>query len=155
MTERKPHGMSYENWIDKQIREAQERGEFDNLPGAGRPLPGAGTRYDDDWWVNGLLRREEMSVDAMLPESLVLRRDVERLPATVAALRSEKQVRDAVDQVNVRIREWLRMPSEPFTRVSLVDADAVVLQWREARARAQVPVPAPIQPRRRWWRKRR
>ena len=27
-----------ESWIDQQIREAQERGEFDNLPGKGRPL---------------------------------------------------------------------------------------------------------------------
>lgn len=28
----------YESWIDKQIREAQERGDFDNLRGAGQPL---------------------------------------------------------------------------------------------------------------------
>lgn len=28
----------WESWIDQQIREAQERGEFDNLPGKGRPL---------------------------------------------------------------------------------------------------------------------
>lgn len=28
----------FESWIDKQIREAQERGDFDNLRGAGQPL---------------------------------------------------------------------------------------------------------------------
>jgi hypothetical protein len=28
----------FESWIDKQIREAQERGDFDNLRGAGKPL---------------------------------------------------------------------------------------------------------------------
>ena len=28
----------WEKWIDQQIREAQERGEFDNLPGKGKPL---------------------------------------------------------------------------------------------------------------------
>ena len=28
----------WESWIDQQIREAQERGEFDNLPGKGKPL---------------------------------------------------------------------------------------------------------------------
>lgn len=28
----------YESWIDRQIRQAQERGDFDNLPGHGRPL---------------------------------------------------------------------------------------------------------------------
>jgi DnaJ family protein C protein 28 len=28
----------WESWIDQQIREAQERGEFDDLPGKGQPL---------------------------------------------------------------------------------------------------------------------
>ena len=27
-----------ESWVDQQIREAQERGEFDNLPGTGQPI---------------------------------------------------------------------------------------------------------------------
>jgi hypothetical protein len=40
MTERKPPGMRYEDWIERQIREAQERGAFDDLPGAGKPIPG-------------------------------------------------------------------------------------------------------------------
>jgi hypothetical protein len=30
--------MNWENWIDRQIRDAQERGEFDNLAGKGQPL---------------------------------------------------------------------------------------------------------------------
>lgn len=30
----------FESWIDRQIREAQERGEFDDLPGAGEPIKG-------------------------------------------------------------------------------------------------------------------
>lgn len=30
--------MNWESWIDQQIREAQERGEFDNLAGEGQPL---------------------------------------------------------------------------------------------------------------------
>jgi DnaJ family protein C protein 28 len=29
---------SWESWIDEQIRQAQERGEFDGLPGKGKPL---------------------------------------------------------------------------------------------------------------------
>ena len=39
MTEQKPPGMSWESWIEQQIREAREAGLFDNLPGAGKPLP--------------------------------------------------------------------------------------------------------------------
>ncbi|MEV4218944.1 DUF1992 domain-containing protein [Nonomuraea sp. NPDC049725] len=51
MTERKPGGMQFESWVDRQIREAQERGEFDDLPGAGKPLPGADKPYDEHWWI--------------------------------------------------------------------------------------------------------
>ncbi|MEV0587999.1 DUF1992 domain-containing protein [Nonomuraea sp. NPDC050310] len=32
--------MPFKTWIDRQIREATERGEFDNLPGTGKPIPG-------------------------------------------------------------------------------------------------------------------
>lgn len=42
MTERKPTGVSFESWIDKQVREAEMRGEFKDLPGAGKPLPDQG-----------------------------------------------------------------------------------------------------------------
>jgi DnaJ homolog subfamily C member 28 len=37
MTERKKPG-DWESWVDQQIREAQERGAFDNLPGRGQCL---------------------------------------------------------------------------------------------------------------------
>jgi len=39
MTERKPPGVSWESWFEEQIRQAQEEGAFENLPGAGKPLP--------------------------------------------------------------------------------------------------------------------
>ena len=35
---KKRPGQSWDNYIEEQIRDAQERGEFDNLPGAGKPL---------------------------------------------------------------------------------------------------------------------
>jgi hypothetical protein len=35
MTERKPPGVSFDGWVDKQIREAEQRGEFSELPGFG------------------------------------------------------------------------------------------------------------------------
>ena len=38
MTERKPQSMSFKSWIDQQIADAEKRGVFDNLPGAGKPL---------------------------------------------------------------------------------------------------------------------
>jgi hypothetical protein len=60
----------YESAIEQQIREAQERGDFDNLPGAGKPLPGAGEHYNEDWWLKEWIRRENIS--GVLPASLAL-----------------------------------------------------------------------------------
>ncbi|WP_227982545.1 DUF1992 domain-containing protein [Nocardia spumae] len=166
MTERKPAGMGFESWIDKQIREASERGEFDNLTGAGKPLPGVGEPYDENWWLRNYLRREGVGGEALLPTSLVLRRDLERLPATVADMDSEAEVRAYVTELNSRIVEWIRRPHGPQVRIAPVRADDVVSDWRAARPgrgtpqRADNPSAAATSERRRldverpvWWRR--
>ena len=66
MTQRKPPGTSWESWIDAQIRVAQEQGAFDNLPGAGKPLPDIDREYDPLWWVKQLAQREQISLAAAL-----------------------------------------------------------------------------------------
>jgi hypothetical protein len=159
MTERKPAGMTYESWLDKQIREATDRGEFDDLPGAGKPLPDAGQRYDENWWLKDYLRREGVSGDGMLPPSLLLRRDIERLPEAVRAMNSEQRVREHVSELNARIVAWMRMPRGPHVNVRPVDSDEVVAQWRARRqpaprpARAAATDPTPAAPAAtRWWR---
>lgn len=159
MTERKPPGTSWESWVDRQIREATERGAFDNLPGAGKPLPDVDGPHDEDWWVRRKLKEEGLSADVLLPPALALRKEVERLPETVAALGTEDSVRAAVRELNVRIAEYLRAPTPPWVPVRPVDADAVVTAWRAAQAAAPVtpdPPPPPASPvrRRRWWRRR-
>ena len=122
-----------ESWIDRQIREAQERGEFDNLPGAGKPIEGLHRRRHEDWWVQGLMEREKIS--APLPGSLQLRKEVEELQDTLAAERSEKVVRDIIEDLNYRIRDSHRRGIDGpkiFTRV--IDVDATVEEWRERRS---------------------
>ena len=84
MTERKPTGTSWESWIEAQIRVATEEGAFDNLPGAGKPLPNFGQEYDPLWWQKQLVRREQISI---LPPSLELLRKVETELATIEAPR--------------------------------------------------------------------
>lgn len=111
----------WESAVEKQIREAAERGEFDNLPGAGKPLPDAGQPYHENWWVRGLLRREAV------PDGPSLRAEVEALPARVARLKLESSVRDIVKDLNRRIREHAAGDVDPL------DADAVVATWRAAR----------------------
>ncbi|RRO20451.1 DUF1992 domain-containing protein [Saccharopolyspora rhizosphaerae] len=155
MSERKPPGVTFESWVERQIRTAQERGEFDDLPGAGKPLPGAGAPLDEQWWIKEQIRREGISGDALLPTSLRLRREVERLPVTVSELSTEQAVRDAAAELNRRIVDHLRFPEGPRVAVAPVDVDALVEQWRAQRATPPPLAPAPAahrpRTRRRGW----
>ena len=153
MTERKPPDLSFTSWIDRQINEAAERGAFDNLPGAGKPLP---KRTDADAaqaWLRDYLRREGVPAEELLPTPLRLRKEIERLTGTVGELRSEQEVRDVVADLNRRIIQWRRIPEGPPVYLPLVDADTLVSQWREGqRPGPPPPSPAPVPaPRSRRW----
>lgn len=124
----------FESLVDQQIRQAQERGEFDDLPGMGKPLPGRGRPDDDLWWLRGYLQREGLPTDPMLPPSLRLAKDIEALPDTVRDLATEAEVREAVRELNHRIAAHLRSPSGPPVPIRPVNADRVVAQWRIALA---------------------
>ena len=119
--------MQFENWIDRQIREAMDRGEFDNLPGAGKPLE---LDSSEDWWIKAKIKAENL--DAVLPGPLALRREVEGITDAVADCRSEAEVRERCEALNERIRDYYRRP-ETGRRiiVRLVDVDAVVAGWRQ------------------------
>jgi len=151
MTERKPPDVAFESWVEQQIREATARGEFDNLPGAGKPLPGYGGADDENWWLKNYLRKEGVSTDALLPTPLQLRKEIEQLPETVRELVAEEQVRNVVAKLNRRIMDWLRSPSGPPVQVRLVNTQSVVERWRADRARPAgaapaAPVPAGAEP---------
>lgn len=48
---------SAEHPVERAIREAMEAGEFDDLDGVGKPIPGAGVVDDDLWWVRRWVQR--------------------------------------------------------------------------------------------------
>jgi len=128
MTERKPPGVSWESWFEEQIRRAREDGAFDNLPGAGKPLPDLEGGYDPDWWVKKLVQRERVSV---LPPALELLRKVESEIKKIWALSSEADVRAQVLSLNTEIaRSNARAAEGPPMRLGLLDPDAIVAQWR-------------------------
>ena len=165
MTERKPQGMSFKSWIDQQIADAEKRGVFDNLPGAGKPLklkPQDGTGYGQAW-VRDYARREGVAPEEFLPTPLRLRREIEALTESVGEMRSEDEVREVVGDLNRQILEWRRIPLGPPIFVRLVDKDEMVSRWRAAQAakRRQPSSAPPREPaeeaapgrRRRWWRR--
>lgn len=124
----------YESWVERRIREAQERGEFDNLPGAGKPIEGLDEPHDEGWWIKGLVRREGINPSAVLPPSMALRREREDLMNTLSDVGSQRQVREILDDLNQRIRRERRRPSPGhYVHVATVDLDAVVEAWRERR----------------------
>jgi hypothetical protein len=156
LTERKPPWMRHETWIDRQIREAQERGDFDNLAGAGKPLPNLDRPFTAERWAMDWVTREGGDLRGLLPPWLALRKERTELLASLAQVPSEAMVREAVADFNRRLLDQYRRPAEgPLIAVGVLDVEETVAAWRQLR-----PVPEPVAepartPRRpRWWRVR-
>ncbi|GAA1871148.1 DUF1992 domain-containing protein [Pseudonocardia ailaonensis] len=124
--------MPWESAVEKAIREATERGEFDDLPGKGKPLP----RFEggEDWWVRRYVEREGLPADALLPVAVQLRKETERLPETVRDLPTEESVRRVVADLNARIAEHIRNPEGPRLPLRKVEPGPVIEAWRTRRA---------------------
>jgi hypothetical protein len=114
MTERKPKSMSFESWIDRQIRDADERGQA---------------------WARDYALREGVPSEEFLPTPLRLRREIERLADVVPDLRSEQEVRDAVSDINRRVLQWRKIPVGPPVHVRLVSKDEMLALWLPWRKR--------------------
>jgi len=131
MTERMPPGVSWETWIDRQVREGMERGDFDDLPGHGRPIADLDRPHDELWWVRDKLRREGVSY---LPPTLALRKDVEDAREAITTAGSEAEVRRIVEEINERIRAVNRQAtSGPPSNLMPLDIERTLEGWRAAR----------------------
>jgi hypothetical protein len=133
MTERKPPGVGFQSWVERQIQEAMERGEFDNLPGAGKPIADLDKPHDELWWVKDKLRRENLSY---LPATLALRKEAEDALAAALRARSEAQVRRILAAINRKILDGNRKAaSGPPLDLMPYDVERVVAGWRERQQR--------------------
>lgn len=82
------------------IREAQRRGEFDNLPGAGKPLPEA----DELAGVPEELRVgfRMLKNAGMLPEEMLLRKEMVTLQDLIGACKEEGERESLARQLNAK-----------------------------------------------------
>ncbi|WP_199425071.1 J-domain-containing protein [Actinotalea solisilvae] len=152
-------------WVDELVQQAIARGEFDDNPFAGKPLPGIDGRHDPDWWLKGLVERERIT--GVLPEALQLRTDDAALDDRLDRLRGEDQVRRAVEEFNGRVVAARRqLLGGPPVVTPLRDVEAEVRRWAERAEQRRADAAAAAaeadgtdrdaasagRRRRRWWR---
>jgi hypothetical protein len=119
-------------WVDLQVQRAIERGEFDNLPGMGKPIPDLDTTHDPDWWLKRFIEREH--VTGVLPEALALRVEDTKLNDVLDAEPSERRVRELLDDFNARIVSARRqLQGGPPVITPTRDVEAEVSAWRRRR----------------------
>ena len=148
-----------QTWVDLQVRQAIERGDFENLPGYGKPIEGLGAEHDPDWWLKKLVERERIAV---LPPSLQLRKEDAELDDLLDRLDVEAEVRREVEEFNQRVIAARYRPADGpplITRPRAVEESVAAWEVRRAYRRAAQRAAAAAEPpppprRRRWWRRR-
>jgi Domain of unknown function (DUF1992) len=131
VTERKPAGMGVETWIDVQIRQATERGDFANLPGLGKPLANEGQQHDEMWWLKEKMAREGLT---LAPPSLVLRKEIETALEAAEKAASETRARRLLTEINEKIAAAMRRPpAGPSIELKMIDVEEFVRDWRTRR----------------------
>lgn len=154
--------LSVENssaFVETAIQQAIRRGEFDDLPGAGKPLGGLGTHHDPDWWIRQKIEAEKLT--GLGPPALSLRVENLELDARLDLEPSEARVREILDDFNRRVIGARRqLQGGPPVVTPTRDVDAEVRAWRERRAartdtsRTADEAPRSSAPRRyRWFRR--
>ena len=127
----KPAGMSWESFAEASVRKAMEEGQFNSLPGAGKPIQNLSDPYRDDWWLAAFLKREDLSLPCA---ALDIRADVERTLARVMRMAGESSVRREITDLNACIAKANRsVTSGPSTSAAVLDVEAVIARWRVER----------------------
>jgi hypothetical protein len=123
-----------QTWVDLQIQKAMARGDFDDLPGAGKPIADLGTEHDPDWWLKRMIKREQVS--GVLPPALQLRKEDAELDARLDRHTAESEVRREVEEFNARVLKARYTPVDgPPLVTQPRDVEETVTAWRERRRR--------------------
>ena len=66
---------------EQKIQDAMQRGDFDDLPGKGKPIANLDEPWDDLWWVKRWLKRERLDKGQGLKELNQAVRDLKGGPS--------------------------------------------------------------------------
>ncbi len=116
----------FESIADRRIQAARAAGMFDNLPGAGKPIPDLDQQLPPGWWATRLVRRERSMFRAE-----ELDREVRAAKPGLWRLESEALVRAKVNELNHSIDEYNRVTT--WEKRARIDEDHVVGQWQSIR----------------------
>ncbi|GAB3605379.1 hypothetical protein GCM10027413_07880 [Conyzicola nivalis] len=120
-------------YVEITIQQAIRRGEFDNLPGAGKPIEGLTTTHDPDWWIRRKIEREKIT--GLGPPALTLRTENAELDARIDATGTEEGVRTLLDDFNKRVITARRqLQGGPPVVTPTRDIEAELEGWRGRRA---------------------
>lgn len=128
--------------VEDAIVEAQERGDFDNLRGKGKPIPQELLLSGDDAWLSG----KTLSNSGFLPAWLQLQHEidddlaecrrlverVERFPPSVNRQRPLDDLQQRLEQIRAKTRRYNLMVPVMSLQRTMPDTDA--LSQRMARA---------------------
>lgn len=110
--------------IEKRIKEAQERGEFDNLPGKGKPL-----NLEDDSNVPEELRitYKILKNAGYLPPEIELKKEIRQMEDMLADMPDEKERYRLIKKINLKITKLNMMGRKsPMLEQNQIYYDKVV-----------------------------
>jgi len=91
---------AFQKIVEKRIQEAQQRGDFENLPGSGQPI-----QFEDDSHIPEELRlayKILKNADCIPPE-LQLQKDIRQMEDLLEGIPDEKQKYRQIKKINYQI----------------------------------------------------
>jgi hypothetical protein len=121
-------------WIaETAIQQAMRRGEFDDLPGMGKPLTGLTEVHDPDWWIRRKIEREQLA--GLGPPALTLRTENAKITERIDECFREEDVRSLLEAFNKRVIEARRqLQGGPPVVTPTRDIEAEIAGWRDRRS---------------------
>jgi len=120
-------------YVDTVIDQAIRRGEFDDLPLAGKPIPGLTGTHDPDWWLKSVIEREQLT--GLGPPAMLLKQEDRELDDRLDRELDETAVREILADFNARVVDARRqLLGGPPVVTPTRDVEHEVARWRARRA---------------------
>ena len=136
MSERKPFGVTWNSWIDRQVTESRQRGEFDDLPGKGKAFTASDHHYDENWWIKSKMREDDFD---LTPQTIKVRKKTEDWLAQYHQLPNLEVLTFQAKQLNQEITQANRGPLGPLSPQALLDIEKICQEWQAKHANSSKP----------------